>query len=45
MTGRRVFEWPGGTRYAGEWIDGKMTGRGEMRWPGGTRYDGYWIDG
>ena len=37
--------WPSGTRYEGDWRDGKRTGRGTMTWANGVRYEGDWHDG
>ena len=34
-----------GTKYTGEWIDGKANGIGVKTLPNGTIYDGHWTDG
>ena len=33
-----------GSRYEGEWQDGKRHGRGIYKWAAGHRYDGAWSD-
>ena len=33
-----------GTRYTGQWVDGRRCGRGTLLYPDGTSYDGGWRD-
>lgn len=37
-----VMEWPDGTKYTGQFKEGKMEGKGTKTWPNGNRYDGLW---
>ena len=45
MTGRGVASWPGGQRYAGDYVDGRREGRGDLRGGAGQRYRGEFADG
>lgn len=36
---------PDGTKYTGDWEDGKANGLGIKQLPNGTVYEGNWIDG
>ena len=40
-----MHTWPDGSRYEGEWKDGKRSGQGVRTWPSGQRYEGEWRDG
>ena len=44
-SGHWTGEWADGTRYEGEYRDGKRHGRGTYTWPDGDRYEGQWRDG
>lgn len=37
--------WPDGTKYEGEFVNGKMTGQGVKTWPNGNKYEGMWKNG
>ena len=39
-----VENWSDGTRFEGEYRDGKRTGRGTYTWANGSRYEGEWRD-
>ncbi len=39
-TQNRILEWPDGTRYEGEVLNGQMHGEGTIYWPDGTRFEG-----
>ena len=43
--GEHTVDFPDGTRYSGQWTDGKMNGRGVLRWPSGDHYEGAWVNG
>ena len=43
--GQGVAEWPGGSRYEGEWCDGMPHGQGVATFPDGERYGGGWRHG
>jgi len=36
--------WNDGSRYEGEWRDGKYHGQGKLVLNDGERYEGYWKD-
>lgn len=36
---------PDGTKYTGDWVEGKANGKGVKVLPNGTVFDGMWIDG
>ena len=40
--GYGVMLWPDGTKYEGEFVNGKMEGKGTKEWPNGNRYEGLW---
>ena len=40
-----LYIWENGTRYMGEWKDGKKHGQGTFTFPDGEIYEGEWKDG
>ena len=42
--GNGTIEYPNGTTYAGEWLEGVRTGYGESKGPVGSSYKGMWLD-
>ena len=44
-TEKTVKEFPDGTRYEGEYRNGKRHGQGILTMPDGTRYEGAFRDG
>ena len=36
--------WPDGTKYTGEFVDGKFNGEGEKTLPNGTKFKGAFKD-
>lgn len=40
-----VYTWVDGTKYDGQWKEGKREGVGTVIWPDGRRYDGEYKDG
>jgi hypothetical protein len=36
---------PDGTKYTGDWLEGKANGQGVKTLLNGTLYDGLWDDG
>lgn len=36
---------PDGTKYTGDWVNGKAHGLGVKVLPNGTVYNGDWVDG
>ncbi len=42
--GAGSITFPSGSRYDGEWQDGKKHGRGEYTYASGDKYDGEWQD-
>lgn len=34
--------WPDGTKYEGQFTNGKQEGRGIKTWPNGNTYEGLW---
>jgi len=40
-----LYLWENGTKYMGEWKDGKKYGQGTYTWSYGTKYEGEWKDG
>jgi len=43
--GKGEYSWPDGTRYEGDWKNGKMHGSGAYFSPSGNRYEGQFNDG
>jgi len=41
---RAIFTWPDGTKYVGEFRDGKSNGQGTYTWPDGRKYVGEFRD-
>ena len=39
------YTWPSGTKYTGEWKDGKPHGRGKMEYSNGEIYEGDFSNG
>ncbi len=44
LNGQGAFTWPDGTKYVGEFRDGKMDGQGTVTWPQGHKYTGGFKD-
>ena len=42
--GYKVFTWPSGERFEGEYRDDKINGRGVYTWPSGERFEGEYRD-
>ena len=40
-----TYTWENGTKYVGEYKDGKQHGQGIKTWAGGNKYVGEWRDG
>ncbi|GAA0150179.1 kinase [Lithospermum erythrorhizon] len=43
--GKGIYKWMDGTKYDGEWEEGKMTGKGKMLWTSGATYEGDFCGG
>lgn len=43
--GKGMLSLPDGTRFFGEWKEGRMNGGGSVIYPKGERYEGEWKDG
>jgi len=41
----KVYYWPSGNKYIGQWTDGKMEGEGTMIYANGDIYEGLWENG
>ena len=37
--------WPDGSKYIGEFLDGQPNGQGTYFWPDGDKYVGQWVLG
>ena len=44
FTGYSEHIWPSGTRYVGNWVDGKVSGKGKFYYTSGETYEGYFKD-
>ena len=44
FSGQGTMTWPDGTKYVGEWKDGKRNGQGTWTSPDGQKYVGEWKD-
>ncbi len=42
--GKGTYSWPNGSRYDGEFLDGKLQGHGIFFWPDGSSYKGEWHE-
>jgi hypothetical protein len=42
--GQGTFTWADGSKYVGEWKDGKRNGQGTYTWADGDKYVGEWKD-
>jgi len=40
-----LYLWENGTKYMGEWKDGKKHGQGTETWSSGWKYVGEWREG
>jgi len=40
-----LYLWENGTKYMGEWKDGKRHGQGNMTYHDGSKFVGKWKDG
>ncbi|MDD1633835.1 MAG: molecular chaperone Tir, partial [Methylococcaceae bacterium] len=38
--GKGILTWPDGSRYEGEFYDGRLQGEGTFTWPDGSSYNG-----
>lgn len=45
INGYGHFEWPGGEKYLGNFVQGKMNGYGVFYWKNNNKFIGYWKDG
>ena len=45
MEGHGTFSWPGGDRYEGQFLNGKMHGDGVYHYADGFKYQGSFKDG
>jgi len=43
--GQGTYIYDSGSKYVGEWKDGKLNGQGTMTWANGDKYVGEWKDG
>ena len=43
--GRGVYEWPDGSKYEGDWLNGKPEGEGRFEYACGAIYVGEWKGG
>ena len=42
--GLGAFVWPDGSKYIGNWEDGKRNGQGFYTFSDGRSYQGEWVD-
>eukprot|EP01028_Stygiella_incarcerata_P009245 TRINITY_DN4352_c0_g1_i2.p1 TRINITY_DN4352_c0_g1~~TRINITY_DN4352_c0_g1_i2.p1 ORF type:complete len:130 (-),score=29.09 TRINITY_DN4352_c0_g1_i2:224-613(-) len=45
MIRKDILTLPDGSKYEGEWKDGKRNGKGMRTWLSGQKYEGEWKDG
>jgi len=45
MDGNGTYTWTNGSKYEGEWKEGKQDGQGTLTSPSGYKYEGEWKDG
>ena len=45
FNGKGLFESPDGSKYEGDFNDGRFSGKGKLIWPDGENYNGEWTDG
>jgi hypothetical protein len=45
IEGHTAIAWADGTRYTGEWQNGRPNGLGQGAMPNGKSYNGVWADG
>ena len=45
MDGNGTFTYSNGSKYEGEWKEGKQDGQGTLTSPSGYKYEGEWKDG
>lgn len=43
--GKGLFDSPDGSKYEGDFKDGRFSGKGKLIWPDGENYNGEWKDG
>ncbi|MEZ4988401.1 MAG: hypothetical protein R2795_25815 [Saprospiraceae bacterium] len=43
LNGQGTYEFPSGSRYVGDFEDGKMHGKGILYFPDGSKYIGNWV--
>ena len=43
LNGNGTYNFPGGSRYIGDFQDGKMHGRGILTFADGSKYLGNWV--
>ena len=44
LNGYGTYNFPGGTRYVGDFQDGKMHGKGIIYFTDGSKYVGNWVE-
>jgi hypothetical protein len=42
MHGAGEYVWPDGSKYIGQYFEGKKHGRGKFYYKSGRIYEGYW---
>ena len=45
FTGKGICTCPDGSKYEGDFVDGKESGKGVYTWPDGGKYEGDFVDG